>query len=313
MCPHDDCHMLSEQSWRENCYKFMKSGCIEPSTSPYASGLVLVRKKDGGLRTCVDYRGINRDTTPDCYPMPCIDDLIDMVGCCKGKVFTTLDLMKGYHQIRMEEESKSKTAFICHAGLFQYRRMPFGLTNAPTTFQRLMNQLFSGEEWKFVFVYLDDLLIVSQTVQEHQEHVKKVLTKLQQAGLKLKPSKCSFAQQQVEYLGHTLTPDGVSPNEKNMQAEKQFPRPTCCKEVQSFLGLVNFYRRHVPNLAVTALTRKDKSSGQAVPFVWDEDYEIAFNKIKELLVSAPLLPGISTIATTTRPLQTFLSVDRCQL
>ena len=169
--------------------KLMEYGCIEPPTSPYASGLVLIRKKDSGLRVCVDYRGISRDTTPDCYPMPCIDDLIDMVGYCKGKVFTTLDLMKDYHQIRMEEESKSKTAFICHAALFQYRRMPFRLTNAPATFQCLMNQLFSGEEWKFVFMYLDDLLIVSQMVQEHLEHVKKVLTKLQQAGLKLKPSK----------------------------------------------------------------------------------------------------------------------------
>ena len=143
-------------------------------------------------------------------------------------------------------------------------------------------------------MYLDGLLIVSQMVQEHLEHVKKVLTKLQQASLKLKPSKCSFAQQQVEYLGHTLTPDRVSPNENKVQAVKQFSKATCGKEVQSFLGLVNFYRRHVPNLAVTsrlltALTRKDKSSGQAVPFVWDEDCEVAFNKIKELLVSAPLL------------------------
>ena len=194
----------------------------------------------------------------------------------------------------MEEDSKSKTAFSCHLGLFQYRRMPFGLTNAPATFQRLMNQLFSGEEWRFVFVYLDDLLIVSNSLQEHQEHCKKVLTRLQQAGLKLKPSKCSFAQERVEYLGHTLTPEGVTPNKQKIQAVKQFPQPTCCKEIQSFLGLVNFYRRHIPDLAVigrplTALTRKDKSSGKNVPFVWDEDCENAFTKIKELLVSAPLL------------------------
>ena len=116
------------------------TGCIEQSTSPYASGLVLVRKKDGTLRVCVDYRGINKDTIPDCYPIPRIDDLIDTVGRQKGKWFTTLDLMKGYHQIRMDPDSKCKTAFTCHMGLYQYQRMPFGLTNAPATFQRLMNQ-----------------------------------------------------------------------------------------------------------------------------------------------------------------------------
>jgi len=154
-----------------------------------------------------------------------------MVGHCRGKIFTTLDLMKEYHQIQMEAESKSKTAFTCHLGLFQYRRMPFGLTNAPATFQRLMNQLFSGEEWKFVFVYLDDLLIVSSPPQEHQDHIKKVLTQLQHAGLKLKPSKCPFAQKQVEYLGHTLTPDGVFLNDRKVQAVKQFLKPSCCKEV----------------------------------------------------------------------------------
>ena len=126
--------------------KLLDTGCVEPSSSPYSSGLVLVRKKDCGLRVCVDYRGINKDTVPDCFPIPRIDDLIDMVGQCKGKVFTTLNLMNGYHQIRMHSESKDKTAFTCHMGHFQYRRMPFGLTNAPATFQRLMSQLFNGSE-----------------------------------------------------------------------------------------------------------------------------------------------------------------------
>ena len=126
--------------------KLLDTGCVEPSSSPYSSGLVLVHKKDGGLRVCVDYRGINKDTVPDCFPIPRIDDLIDMVGQCKGKVFTTLDLMKGYNQIRMHSASKDKTAFTCHMGHFQYRRMPFGLTNAPATFQRLMSQLFSGKD-----------------------------------------------------------------------------------------------------------------------------------------------------------------------
>ena len=132
--------------------KLMDIGCIEPSSSPYASPLVLVRKKEGGLRVCVDYRNVNKNTIPDRFPMPRIDELVDMVGRTQPRVFTCLDLMRGYHQVKMSEDSKPKTAFTCHLGLYQYRRMPFGLTNAPATFQRLMSQLFSGPEWAFVFV-----------------------------------------------------------------------------------------------------------------------------------------------------------------
>ena len=127
----------------------LNTGCIEPSTSPYSSGLVLVQKKDGSLRVCVDYRALSRVTVPDRYPMPRIDELIDTVGKCQGRYFTSLDLMKGYHQVKMAEGFKDKTAFTCHQGLFQYRRMPFGLINAPATFQRLMSTLFAGREWNF--------------------------------------------------------------------------------------------------------------------------------------------------------------------
>ena len=136
-------------------------GCIEKSNSAYASALVLVRKKGGGLRVCVDYRALNKDTEPDKYPIPRIDELIDRVGRCKAKIFSALDLMKGYHQVKMKEEDKHKTAFVCHDGLYQYRRMPFGLTNAPATFQRLIDTIFTKKEWPFVFTYLDDILIAS--------------------------------------------------------------------------------------------------------------------------------------------------------
>ena len=261
--------------------KLMDTGCVEPSSSPYSSGLVLVRKKDGGLRVCVDYRGINKDTVPDCFPIPRIDDLIDMVGRCKGKVFTTLDLMKGYHQIRMHSESKDKTAFTCHMGHFQYRRMPFSLTNSPATFQRLMSLLFNGREWDILFIYLDDLLIVSKSISEHLEHLEKVLNRLMEVGLKLKPGKCTFAQEQVDYLGHTLSAEGVRRNSAKVAAVRDFPKPRSSKEVKSFLGLVNFYRRHLPNFAViarplTALRRQHKESKKTIPFVWNDKCEAAF-------------------------------------
>ena len=226
----------------EEIETLLQTGCVEPSASPYSSPLVLVRKKTGGLRVCVDYRALNQNTVADRYPIPRIDELVDMVGKRHAKVFSSLDLMRGYHQVQMEEESKPKTAFTCHLGLYQYRRMPFGLTNAPATFQRLMGKLFGGRDWEFVYVYLDDILIASQSTQEHLEHLQKVAQRLRDAGLRLRPEKCVFATEQVEFLGYTLTTEGVRPNRKNVDAVEDFPRPTSAKDVRRFLGMANFYR-----------------------------------------------------------------------
>ena len=146
----------------------------------------------------MDYRSVNKNTIPDRYPLPRVDELIDAIGAHKAVYFTTLDLMRGYHQVKMAEESKEKTAFVCHRGLYQFCRMPFGLTNAPATFQRLMDKLFNG--WSFVFIYLDDILIASRTFEEHTTHVIEVLQRLQDVGLKVKPSKCRFAEKQVARL-----------------------------------------------------------------------------------------------------------------
>ena len=252
-----------------------------------------MRKKDGNLRICVDYCALNRDTIADRYPIPRIDELIDAVGNCKGKWFTSLDLMKGYHQVQMAEDSKCKT-FTCHLSLFHYCHMPFGLTNTPATLQRLMNKLFCGDEWNFVSIYSDDILVVSATMEEHIAQVRKVLCRLDEAGLRLKPSKCKFAQQEIEYLGFTLSPKGVKPDSLKIRAVQEFPQPKCCKSVKQFLGLVNFYRRHIPNLAaiarpLTALTRRDKSSGGWVAFDWTPQCEQAFQRLKKLLITTPVL------------------------
>ena len=228
-----------------------------------------MRKKDGTLRVCVDYRQVNKDTVPDRYPMPRVDELVDAIGRRKGKYFTTLDLMKGYHQVKIEEQSKPKTAFTCHLGHYQCRRMPFGLTKAPATFQRLMNKLFSGKKWESVFVYLDDILVVSAAFDEHLREVGRVLDKLKDTGLCLKPSKYLFARKEVVYLGFTVSSEGVSPNQEKVKAIVNYPQPTDCKSVRRFLDMLNFYRRHVQNLAavarpLTALTRKDPVSGDIV-------------------------------------------------
>ena len=151
-----------------------------------------------------------------------------------------MDLMKGYHQVKMEDQSKHKTAFTCHQGLFQYQRMPFGLMNVPATFQSLMNKLFTGEEWKSVFVYLDNILVVSLTFEEHLRDVDLVMDQLGKAGLHLKPVKCYFARNQIEYLGFTLSTAGIQPNSNKVKAIMEFSQPTDSKSVRRFIGMVNF-------------------------------------------------------------------------
>ena len=185
-----------------------QQGVIQPSKSPWASPVVLVRKKDGTHCFCVDYRRLNSVTKTDTYPLPRIDDLLDQLG--HSKYFTTLDLAAGYWQIRVHPASQEKTAFVTPQGLFEFRVMPFRLCNAPAVFQRLMQQVLQGlnpsDGPDYVSVYIDDVLVFSQTLEEHLQHLKRVLEHIEEVGLKLKPTKCQFARKEVEYLGHVVTP-----------------------------------------------------------------------------------------------------------
>ena len=208
--------------------QMMDQGVIQPSVSPWASPIVLVKKKDGTLRFCVNYRSLNSVTKSDTFPLPRIDDLLDQLG--KAQYFTTLDLAAGYWQIQVHPDSREKTAFITHRGLYEFRVMPFGLMNAPAAFQRLMQLVLmelNPEDGKdFVSVYIDDIIVFSASLEDHLQHLERVLTRIREVGLKLKPAKCHFAKNEVHYLGYLVTREGLKPTQEHLRAVSEFPVPT---------------------------------------------------------------------------------------
>ena len=267
-----------------------RNNVIQPSSSPWSSPVVMVRKRDGSHRFCVDYRALNTVTKADTFPLPRIDDLLKCLG--GARYFSTLDLASGFWQIPMEATSREKTAFATPHGLFEFLVMPFGLTNAPAVFQRLMQRVLAGlnpdDGEQFVTAYLDDILVFSRTFQDHMEHLAKVINRLRDVNLKLKPPKCKFARREVEYLGHFITPGGLKPNVRLTSAVQDFPRPQNIHEVRRFLGMASYYRRFIPHFARIAqplhhLTSKD------VPFAWSSEAESAFTALKAKLVTPPVL------------------------
>jgi len=271
---------------KEEIDKMLKNKLIQPSESPWASPVVLVRKKNGKLRFCVDYRKLNSVTRRDCYPLPRIDELLDMFG--KAKYFTTLDLASGYWQVAMTPEDQQKTAFITSQGLYEFTVMPFGLTNAPATFQRLMNKVFREEIGKYVAVYLDDIIIYSTTFEEHLTHLKNVLQQLRKAGLKLGRDKCEFGKLELAFLGHIVNGQGIAPDPSKIEKIRDFPIPSNITELRGFLGLASYYRRFIQNFSTIAaplhlLLKKE------TPYTWTEIQQQAFEYLKQCLITAPIL------------------------
>ena len=264
----------------------LDNGHIRPSSSPYGAPVLFVKKKDGSMRLCVDYRALNKHTIKNRYPLPRIDELLDRLG--NAKIFSKLDLTSGYHQIRIADADIPKTAFRTRYGHFEFVVMPFGLTNAPSTFQALMNSIFHCHLDKFVIVYLDDILIFSETEEDHVEHLRQVLNLLRQHKLYCKLSKCEFFRRRIKFLGHTISDSGIETDQDKITAIQDWPVPKNVKELQSFLGLANYYRRFIKNHSkivapLTALTRKDQD------YIWTDSQQHAFDAIKQALTTAPVL------------------------
>ena len=235
-------------------------GAIRPSNRPWASAIVLVRKKDGRLRFCIDLRRLNNRTVKDAYSLPKIESILDsLIG---AQIFSTLDLKAGYWQVEMAEECKAYTAFTCGPlGFYECDTMPFGATNAPATFQRLMHDCLGDLNMNWCIVYLDDIIIFSDTKEEHLKRLEAVFQKLSAAGLKLKPSKCFFFREEIEYLGHVLSGKGIATNPKKVEAVAKWPTPKTVYDVRSFLGFVGYYRRFIKDFSKIAKPIREVITG----------------------------------------------------
>lgn len=268
--------------------QMLQDGIIEPANGPYAAPVTLQPKKDGSLRFCVDFRQLNSVTVRDVYPIPRIDDTLDQLQ--NAKYFTSMDLKSGFWQIELDDDSRSKTAFTTHAGLYNFTVMPFGLTNAPATFQRLMDLVLGGLKWSCALVYLDDIIIYSSTFASHLQHLESVLLRIQRSGLTLHLSKCQFCKTKLRYLGHVVSQSGIEPDPSKIRAVREYPTPTKLKDVRTFLGLTSYYRRFIKNYATIAeplisLTRTTDHR----PFAWSSMCQQSFDHLRSLLSEAPII------------------------
>ncbi len=284
---------------REHLKEMIAAGAIRPSESPYSSNVVLVRKKDGSLRFCLDYRRLNAKTIRDAYSLPRIDETIDALA--GSRYFSKLDLRSGYWQVAMKEEDKAKTAFsVGPLGFYECNRMAFGLTNAPSTFQRLMERCMGDLHLRDCLIYLDDIIIYSKTFEEQCTKLEAVFSRLQQHSLKLKGSKCEFFKDRVQYLGHIVSAEGVETDPEKVRAIKEWPVPTTIKDVRKFLGFAGYYRRFVKDYSKIVrpindllighpTNKKTKKTRKAVPWIWSDEQQTAFESIIDRLTSPPIL------------------------
>jgi hypothetical protein len=266
--------------------ELLKKGYIRPNVSPWGAPVLFVKKKDGTLRLCIDFLQLNKVTVKNKYHLPRINDIFDHLK--DAKIFSKIDLKSGYHQVRINDEDVSKTAFRTRYDHYEFTVVSFGLTNAPDVFMCLMNRVFRYYLDKFVIVFLDDILVYSKIEEEHEQHLRMVLQVLREHKLYAKLSKCSFYQRQIHYLGHIISKKGIVVDPEKVEAIREWSTPRNVAEVRSFMGLAGYYRKFIAGFSriaypITSLQRKEKK------FQWTEECESIFQRLNQLLTSAPIL------------------------
>ena len=286
---------------RKHLKEMLDVGAIRRSNSPWASPVVLVRKKDGSLRFCIDLRKLNARTVKDAYSLPRIEDALDSLnGAC---IFTSLDLKSGYWQVKLDESSIPLTAFtVGPLGFYECIRMPFGLTNAPATFQRLMESSLGELHLEWCIIYLDDIIIFSKNPEDHLVRLRGVFERLAKAGLKLKPSKCEFFKSNLKYLGHIVSKDGIATDPRKIEAIRNWPKPNTVTEVHSFTGFTNYYRRFIKGYTKIARPLHELTSGENgkkknYRVNWTERCQESFDSLKKICSECP----VSAYADYTKP------------
>ena len=276
---------LKHHDWvKAEIEKLLYAEVIRESNLSWSAPIVVVPKGDGGKRLCIDFRALNEITRTFIWPMPRVEDILARLG--KAKYFTTLDLRSAYYHIALDKQSIKQTAFCTPFGKYEYLKLPFGLVQAPSYFQKLMNKVLN--ELNFTFAYLDDIIIFSNTAEEHLKHIPIVMNRLKIAQLKLKKRKCSFFKKELYYLSHLLTTDSVKPQIEKVTAIYEIKPPTNAKGVREFLGLVGYYRKFINRFAdaarpLTKLTRKD------FKFIWTEECQTGFEYLRTCLTESPIL------------------------
>lgn len=272
--------------------KMLQQNIIRHSHSPWCSPIWVVPKKEDASgkkkwRIVVDYRKLNDKTIPDRYPIPKIEEILDKIG--RSQYFSTIDLISGFHQIEIHPDDIEKTAFSTDSGHFEYLRMPFGLNNAPSTFQRLMNNVLHGLIGKTCLVYMDDVIVFSTSLQEHLEKLNQIFDRFRRCQLKIQLDKSEFLKKEAEFLGHVVTPDGIKPNPRKLEAIRKYPIPKTTREIKSFLGLIGYYRKFIKDFAhVTKPITKCLKKNAKID-VDNEEYKEAFNLCKQILINSPVL------------------------
>ena len=275
-----------QKELKSQLQELLDKGFIRPSVSPWGAPVLFVKKKDGTLRMCIDYRQINKVTVKNKYPLPRIEDLFDQL---KGAgVFSKIDLRSGYYQLRVKGGDVPKTAFRTRYGHYEFLVMPFGLTNAPAAFMDLMNRVFRPYVDQFVVVFIDDILVYSKDAQEHEQHLRIVLETLREKKLYAKLSKCDFWLKEVSFLGHIVSAEGIRVDPAKIEAVVNWKSPQNVTEVRSFLGLAGYYRRFVRGFSVIA-SPLTKLLRKGIKFEWTDKCQNSFKQLKGMLVEAPVL------------------------